>query len=369
MAHRAPYLKSLDDDADASLVIIALQSAPYESHKSLRVVCKRFNTIIASPAFRNWRVDKGLAEYVLVTKRDCAKARRVGTSSLGRWPTITPFQNDAPFFEGVCSAIVEDGDGPPEMWVMGGDFFDWNPEIPQIKRRVEAYNVRTNKWRLCQSLCEARCDAVSGVVGGRRLLRAVPKMQLTATTRLEFKVPLKSVETYTPKGWHRLPDLPHAAEQATACVDKNKFYVMGGLGDPDAFGVSEASNKMQILELSGDKFAWTVKKDLPVALHSAASAVVDGKVWLIGGSNWHNQSTDVFIYDPEGDTWSNGPPLPILRNLAYHVNIAKMLDGELHIIVTNYELVEMPRERQRRIFRHRAGVGTGIVPKSRWCCV
>ena len=56
-----PVLDKLDDGADAPLVILALARAPFMTHGTLRVVCRRLKTIIASHAFREWRVERGLA--------------------------------------------------------------------------------------------------------------------------------------------------------------------------------------------------------------------------------------------------------------------------------------------------------------------
>ena len=65
-ARLGPVLDALDDGADAPLVILALARAPFMTHGTLRVVCRRLRTIIASRAFREWRVERGLAEYGLV---------------------------------------------------------------------------------------------------------------------------------------------------------------------------------------------------------------------------------------------------------------------------------------------------------------
>ena len=49
-----PVLDALDDGADAPLVIVALARAPFMTHGTLRVACRRLRTIIASRAFREW---------------------------------------------------------------------------------------------------------------------------------------------------------------------------------------------------------------------------------------------------------------------------------------------------------------------------
>ena len=71
-------------------------------------------------------------------------------------------------------------------------------------------------------------------------------------------------------------------------------------------------DKLQVLEMSeANEFSWTVKADLPAARWSAASAVVNGKLWLMGGCLAGVLATpSVIIYDPVTDAWVAGPELP-----------------------------------------------------------
>ncbi len=180
------HLDGLSDD----LVLRLFSRAPFMTHGTLRVACRRLNTIIASRAFREWRVERGLAEYGLVVASggrdgqyytaDCS----MFTS--GRWRAITPLSGPR---DCACSAIVEDEDGQPEMWVMGG--YDGEDHLAT----VEAYNPRTNTWRSCLPLSQRRHSAVAGVVGGR----------LVVAGGYAAGDYLTSVEAYTPTGWTPLP--------------------------------------------------------------------------------------------------------------------------------------------------------------------
>ena len=294
-------LDGLSDD----LVFRLFLHAPFETHGTLHVVCRRLKTLLRSREFRKQRVDSGLAEYGLVV----AGGVRNGTGSIadcsvftcGRWRSITPLSGPRMT---ACSAIVEDEDGQPEMWVMGG--VDGGNVVLAT---VEAYNPRTNTWRSCLPLSLRRMNAVAGVVGGR-LVVAGGRASVGRLT---------SVEAYTPTGWIPLPHLPHAANAATACVLNGRLYVMGGLD----------CNKLQVLEMSEEnEFTWTVKAELPSSRFDAASAAVDGKLWLIGGTaNWL-ASNSVLIYDIDADSWVTGPSLP---RATYGVRAAA-LNGEVLVI-------------------------------------
>ena len=315
---RASALDGLSDD----VVLRLFARAPFTTHGTLHVVCRRLKSLLRSTIFQQQRVASGLAEHGLVVAAGLRYDDRSTGESLmlasGRWRPIARMR--VPRFQ-ACSAGMANEDGQPEMWVMGG-LDDGQPEKwyspahhANVMATVEAYNPRTNTWRSCMSLDQRRHGAVAGVVGGR----------LVVAGGHDGVRELTSVEAYTPTGWTPLPPLPHAAGYATACVLNGRLYVMGGWG----------CNKLQVLEMSEENgFSWTVKADLPAARFDAASAEVDGKVWLMGGRGQaaDGDGTDsVFIYDPDHDSWATGPPLPRVMCFSH----AATHDGELYVIDRN----------------------------------
>ena len=76
----------------------------------------------------------------------------------GRWRAIPPLSGPR---SAACSAIVEDEDGQPEMWVMGGDGDNY------IDLATVEFTTRTNTWRSCLPLSQPRHGAVAGGAGGR----------------------------------------------------------------------------------------------------------------------------------------------------------------------------------------------------------
>ena len=295
-------LDGLSDD----LVMRMFSRAPFMTHGTLHGVCRRLKTLLRSPEFLQQRVDSGLAEHGLVV----AGGRRDGDVSAdcsmyirGRWP-ISPLSGPRSH---ACSAIVEDEDGQPEMWVMGGcDIINDENSLAT----VEAYNPRTNTWRSCLPLSQRRSGAVAGVVGGR----------LVVAGGHGGSGRLTSVEAYTPTGWTPLPPLPHAVYKATACVLNGRLCVMGGVG----------CNTLQVLEMSEEnEYSWTVKADLPVQRFNAASVVHEGRLWLIGGMEDWQFSNSVIIYDIDTNSWGPGPALPH----ADQGTRAFTLSGEIHVIL------------------------------------
>jgi hypothetical protein len=217
---------------------------------------------------------------------------------------------------------VEDEDGQPEMWVMGGADPDLN-----FLATVEAYNPRTNTWRSCLPLSQPRGGAVTGVVGGR-LVVAGGSGGVGVFT---------SVEAYTPTGWIPLPPLPHAAQSATACVFNGRLCVIGSIFSGD---------KLQVLEMSEEGgFRWTVKAELPAARWAAGSCVREGKLWVVGGrvalpTGAYGSTATVLTYDFQNDTWATGPALPYALSHCY----ATTHDGEMCVTGLDDRVVGMSTE-------------------------
>ena len=323
-------LDGLSDD----LVLLLFSRVPFVTHGTLHVVCRRLKTLLRSREFRQQRVDSGLAEYGLVVAGGYANGEATADCSMltkARWfppalsarhlrgAAMAPLSHPRAF---AYSAVVEDEDGQPELWVMGGE--NRRPYAIYLWT-VEAYNPRTNTWRSCLPLSQPRAGAIAGVVGGRLVI---------AGGCAPF-APLTSVEAYTPTGWAPLPPLPHAANGATACVLRGQLYVMGGWD----------SNKLQVLAMSEEnQFSWTVKAELPAARRGAASVAHEGKIWLIGGyvttgfsegrAIWDiaddDNSASVVIYDIGSDSWDTGPALP-RASLVAHPN-PFVRNGEICVI-------------------------------------
>ena len=145
-------LDGLSDD----LVMRMFSRAPFMTHGTLGVVCRRLKTLLRSPEFFQQRVDSGLVEHGIVVAgghRDEPPTADCTMFTGGRWRPITPLSGPR---YAAFSAIVEDEAGQPEMWVMGGYDDDENPLAT-----VEAYDPRTNTWRSCLPLSQRRARAVA----------------------------------------------------------------------------------------------------------------------------------------------------------------------------------------------------------------
>ena len=241
----------------------------------------------------------------------------------------------ASYREQACCAIIIDEDGRPEMWVMGGcessNFTQGFTYKVRAVTCVEAYKPSSNHWRTCAPMRYARTGAVAGVIHGRLVVAGGIDSGINCYAPDLDRFVGYSVELYQKdqESWDLISSMPAAAVGATACVYDDRLYVMGGFN----------SNKLQVLEMSGDAFTWTIKADLLRLLRvtdgdgftqlkstgrvAATSVVHKKKIWLIGGKlqfspredqtmllTYIKPTVSVLIYDISSDTWEEGPALP-----------------------------------------------------------
>jgi N-acetylneuraminic acid mutarotase len=115
-------------------------------------------------------------------------------------------------------------------------------------------------------------------------------------------------EVYDPATdtWETKASMPAGGRSELAVNAVNgKIYAIGGffLG---IFWIP--SNLTEVYDPVTD--TWTTKAEMPTAVYSCTSAVVDNKIYLIENGRSVTVACLNQIYDTETDTWSIGQPLP-----------------------------------------------------------
>ena len=90
--------------------------------------------------------------------------------------------------------------------------------------------------------------------------------------------------------------------------------------------------------------AWAGRTPAPTARQEVASAVADGRVWVIGGLTRAGATDVVESYDPATDSWAPGPPLPV----AVHHAAAATHRGEIVVMggfLASASLYDRPTDR------------------------
>ena len=118
---------------------------------------------------------------------------------------------------------------------------------------------------------------------------------------------------------HALPDIPVTCDRACACALDGRIYVFGGrIEQASHTGFAHCYNP-------------TTKKwsELPSMLprQRAAAVTLNKKIYVIGGHAGDDTSV-VEIFDPEKKEWSDGPPLKTAR----YGGCAAVVDGRIYYI-------------------------------------
>jgi N-acetylneuraminic acid mutarotase len=112
-------------------------------------------------------------------------------------------------------------------------------------------------------------------------------------------------EVYDPvsDSWQTKQPMPTSRFQLAAGVVNGKIYLIGGsTGATNYPHPSEGTVYMnEVYDIAND--SWTLKAPDPLAVQGSSSAVCDGKIYILG-----QFSTE--IYDPANDTWTRGAANP-----------------------------------------------------------
>jgi N-acetylneuraminic acid mutarotase len=111
-----------------------------------------------------------------------------------------------------------------------------------------------------------------------------------------------------------------------AAVELNgKIYIFGGRTGDLYSGVS--SNHSYLYDPATD--SWTRIADMPASKAFIAAAVIDGKIYTLGGSTiGYEALTSLYMYDPESNTWEKKANLQRGRSLP----TANVYNGKIYVI-------------------------------------
>lgn len=132
--------------------------------------------------------------------------------------------------------------------------------------------------------------------------------------------------------WRDLPSLPKPRSSLDAAVVDGKLYVVGGW---DLQGNSSQDapwhDEALVFDLRNEQGAWTPIAKPPFITRALAAFGHQHKLYVLGGMHSTNQTTrDVHIFDPATKVWSQGPQLPGADTLAGFAISAVDVGGKLY---------------------------------------
>jgi len=135
------------------------------------------------------------------------------------------------------------------------------------------------------------------------------KTSFASGTPMNLGVALAAVSLAQGDVWTQKADMPTARLGLTTAVVNGKIYAIGGYARAN----SPAMKTVEEYDPATD--TWTAKADMPTARMWLSASVVDGKIYAIGGwvNFWEPGISTVEEYDPATDTWTKKADLPTAR--------------------------------------------------------
>lgn len=169
-------------------------------------------------------------------------------------------------------------------------------------------NIAAERWEVISELPTRRMDFSTAVVNGEIYLIGGT---LLGSRKGPFGMSL--VEIYNPENniWRKGADVPTARAASTTAVIDGRIYVMGGYAGIDNRGENfKVLKTVEVYDPQTD--TWERKQDMSLPRALFGAGVVAGKIYAIGGfvhprgkkpgDPWGIDLVEV--YDPATDTWA-----------------------------------------------------------------
>ncbi len=214
------------------------------------------------------------------------------------------------------------------IYAIGG--WDGDP----VSSTVEAYDPATDKWTTKPDMPNERSQAAIAVVDG--IIYVIGGQSGIAPV-----VVSDVVEAYDPAtdSWTRKADMPTARFNMGACVVDGRIYVSGGKTE---WSSVDCVPTVEVYDPATD--TWTQSSDMPWPRYGHSASVVDGKIYIIGGGDDRvgrqcaageitlEELSALFesvdVYDPKTDTWTTAARCPF----ATVGHAAAVVDGRIYEI-------------------------------------
>jgi N-acetylneuraminic acid mutarotase len=120
-----------------------------------------------------------------------------------------------------------------------------------------------------------------------------------------------TVETFFVDFWLTIESIPTPRDHLAAAVVDSKLYAVGGRL---AFDYSRNLDVNEEYNLAGAPGSWTTRARMPTARSGIAAAAVGGRIYVFGGEAPEGTFDENEAYDPETDTWETMAPMPTARH-------------------------------------------------------
>ncbi len=243
------------------------------------------------------------------------------------WVLVTDTLDQSSLGNGMTSPWTKKADMPTGRWelstcVVDGKIYAIGGAWPfyQALRTVEVYNPATDTWTTKSEMPTARQGLSTSVVNGKIYAIGGGELASVSFTSVET---FSTVEEYDPATdtWTTKSPMPTSRGFHSANVVDGRIYVIGGSPrGPDQSLV----RTVEVYDPTTD--TWTTKGDMPRGIGAGFSSEVDGKIYVFGG---YGGARRVDEYDPATDTWTRKSDMPTSSRIALSTSA---LDGKIYAI-------------------------------------
>ena len=150
-------------------------------------------------------------------------------------------------------------------------------------------------------------------------------MKKTISLMLILALSLISITSAANESWIKKADMPKATSLHSVGVVDGKIYVIGGTNN--IYGWADYWSTVWEYDPATD--TWTPKADMPDGRARLCASVVDGKIYAIGGSPHRDSDiATVEMYDSSTDTWIRKADMPRARCFLS----ASAVNGKIYVI-------------------------------------
>jgi len=202
-----------------------------------------------------------------------------------------------------------------KIYCIGGTVGDSTNLVSGFTGANEVYDPVKNTWEIKESMPTPRADLCASVVDGKICL--IGGKEYWGVNPFYHELDVNEVyypetDSWTTKAPMPVPALGYASE-----VVDGKIYVIGGSREfQEGLGALTAIGSNWVYDFNND--AWSSRTSLPVALSHAAACATSGvtapkRIYVVGGFDQTNYSNATHVYDYERNVWSSGSLMPTAR--------------------------------------------------------
>jgi PKD repeat protein len=172
---------------------------------------------------------------------------------------------------------------------------------------VEEYDPETDTWSTKSEMPTPRQAPASSVVEGK--IYVIGGGESPTNSNYNGIECYATVEEYDPATdtWTEKSPMPTARWCHSTCEVSGRIYIIGGCGSDSYPSWNNSINTMEMYEPATDN--WAHVSNLPRPMVNCGSAVIDGKIYIIGGE-LEGYAQRVDEYDPNTNTWAQKADMP-----------------------------------------------------------